>query len=102
GIKRSTIASRMALPHGRTSAYDVSGIGATSPERWQLAHLLKMIGATSLAKVTPAASFLFTTNAAPATNITGRITSKRFISYSSENQFVVPPLGGSVIHRSIQ
>jgi hypothetical protein len=59
-----------------------------------------MIGATSLVKVTPAASFLFTINAA-AINITGRTASKRFISSSSENQFVVPPLGGSVGRGSI-
>jgi hypothetical protein len=41
----------MTLAHGRTSSYEVSVIGATSPLRWQLAQLLKTIGATSLAKV---------------------------------------------------
>src|SRR5262245_28072103 len=81
GISRSTTASRMALLHGRTSAYDVSGIGATSPGRWQLAHLLNMIGETSLVKVTPAASFLFTINAAAAVSITSSTMNKRLIVF---------------------
>jgi hypothetical protein len=82
GISRSMTVSRMALLHGRTSAYEVSGIGATSPGRWQLAHLLKMIDATSLVKVTPAASFLFMIKAAAASKATNRIADKRFISSS--------------------
>src|SRR6185503_2905562 len=51
GISRERTFSRMTLAHGRTSSYEVSVIGATSPLRWQLAQLLNTIGATSLAKV---------------------------------------------------
>src|SRR5215813_4736334 len=40
-----------------------------------------MIGATSLAKVTPAASYLFTTSAAAATSVTSRMTDKRFMAF---------------------
>src|SRR5262249_27924996 len=41
-----------------------------------------MIGATSLVKVTPAASFLFTIPPAAASRVMNRIASKRFISSS--------------------
>ena len=51
GISRDTTFALIALAHGRASSYDSSDIGATSPGRWQLAHFLYMIGATSLANV---------------------------------------------------
>src|SRR5918993_5493170 len=51
GISRATTLALIALAHGRASSYDSSDIGATSPGRWQFAHLLYMIGATSLANV---------------------------------------------------
>ena len=51
GISRATTLALIALAHGRASSYDSSDIGATSPGRWQFAHLLNMIGATSLANV---------------------------------------------------
>ncbi len=68
----------------------MSGIGATSPERWQLAHLLKMIGATSLLKVTLAASFRFLLTAAAAVSIMSRTMNKRFMISSSKP----PPQSG--------
>src|SRR6476469_7001835 len=55
GISRATTLVLIALAHGRASSYDNSDIGATSPGRWQLAHLLNMIGATSFANVGAAA-----------------------------------------------
>jgi hypothetical protein len=51
GISRVITLFLMTLAHGRTSSYDVRVIGATSPVRWQLAHLSNTIGATSLVKV---------------------------------------------------
>ena len=51
GISRATTLVLIAFAHGRASSYDSSDIGATSPGRWQFAHLLYMIGATSLANV---------------------------------------------------
>src|SRR6476620_2410722 len=51
GISRATTLVLIAFAHGRASSYDNSDIGATSPGRWQAAHLLNMIGATSLANV---------------------------------------------------
>ena len=51
GISRATTLDLIALAHGRASSYESSDIGATSPGRWQFAHLLNMIGATSLANV---------------------------------------------------
>ena len=51
GILRVTTLSLMARAHGRTSSYDRSGIGATSPGRWQLTQLSKRIGATSFVNV---------------------------------------------------
>src|SRR5215212_9581681 len=51
GISCATTLVLIALAHGRASWYDNNDIGATSPGRWQLAHLLYMIGATSLANV---------------------------------------------------
>src|SRR5688572_21063673 len=51
GISRATTFDLIAFAHGRASSYDSSDMGATSPGRWQLAHLLYMIGATSLANV---------------------------------------------------
>src|SRR5918993_2185021 len=51
GISRATTFDLIALAHGRASSYDSSDIGATSPGRWQFAHLPYMIGATSLANV---------------------------------------------------
>ena len=55
GISRATTLVLIAFAHGRASSYDSSDIGATSPGRWQFAHLLYMIGATSLANVGAAA-----------------------------------------------
>src|SRR6185436_18390517 len=55
GISRATTLDLIAFAHGRASSYDSSDIGATSPGRWQLAHLLYMIGATSFANVGAAA-----------------------------------------------
>src|SRR5688572_31456833 len=51
GISRATTFALIALAHGRASSYESSDIGATSPGRWQLAHLAYMIGAISLANV---------------------------------------------------
>src|SRR3954451_23560613 len=51
GISRATTLFLITFAHGRTSSYDVSVIGATSPWRWQLAQLLNTIGATSFVKV---------------------------------------------------
>ena len=51
GISRAITLVLIAFAHGRASSYDSSDIGATSPGRWQFAHLLYMIGATSLANV---------------------------------------------------
>src|SRR5918993_2408649 len=51
GISRDTTLVLIALAQGRASSYDSSDIGATSPGLWQFAHLLYMIGATSLANV---------------------------------------------------
>src|SRR5688500_10678987 len=51
GISRATTFALIALAQGRASSYDSSDIGATSPGRWQFAHLAYMIGATSLANV---------------------------------------------------
>src|SRR5687767_11927981 len=51
GISRATTFDLIAFAHGRASSYESSDIGATSPGRWQLAHLPYMMGATSLAKV---------------------------------------------------
>src|SRR5687767_11310447 len=51
GISRATTFDLIALAHGRASSYDSSDIGATSPGRWQFAHLPYMIGATSFANV---------------------------------------------------
>src|SRR5688500_13071401 len=47
GIARVLTFCLMAPAQGRASPYDSNDIGATSPGRWQLAHLLNMIGATS-------------------------------------------------------
>src|SRR5262245_26620825 len=51
GITRDATFSLIAPAHGRTSLNEVSDMGATSPGRWQLAHLVKTIGATSLLNV---------------------------------------------------
>ena len=51
GIARVLTFCLIALAHGRASAKESSDIGATSPGRWQLAHFVNMIGATSLVKV---------------------------------------------------
>ena len=51
GISRAITLVLIALAHGRASSYDSSDIGATSPGRWQFAHLPYMIGATSFANV---------------------------------------------------
>src|SRR5688572_219956 len=51
GISRATTFALIALAQGRASSYESSDIGATSPGRWQFAHLPYMIGATSLANV---------------------------------------------------
>src|SRR5437667_439413 len=51
GISRDITLVLMTFAHGRTSSYDVRVIGATSPARWQAAHLLKTMGATSLENV---------------------------------------------------
>src|SRR5688500_18378499 len=51
GISRATTFALIAFAHGRASSYESSDIGATSPGRWQFAHLPYMIGATSLANV---------------------------------------------------
>src|SRR5688572_3549480 len=51
GISRATTFDLIAFAQGRASSYDSSDIGATSPGRWQFAHLPYMIGATSLANV---------------------------------------------------
>src|SRR5262245_59491116 len=57
GISRAVTLDLIALAHGRAFSYDNNDIGATSPGRWQLAHLLYMIGATSFANVgAPAAA----------------------------------------------
>jgi len=45
----------IAFAHGRTSSYDSSVIGATSPGRWQLTHLSYTIGAMSFVNVGAAA-----------------------------------------------
>jgi hypothetical protein len=37
----------IALAHGRTSLYDISDIGATSPALWHMAHFSYKIGAMS-------------------------------------------------------
>jgi hypothetical protein len=37
----------IARAHGRTSSYDMSDIGATSPDLWHMAHLSYRIGAMS-------------------------------------------------------
>src|SRR5581483_8329243 len=55
GISREVTLVLITVAHGRTSAYEISVIGATSPARWQLTHLSYTIGATSFANVgTPA------------------------------------------------
>jgi hypothetical protein len=51
GISRATTFDLIAFAQGRASSYESNDIGATSPGRWQFAHLLNMIGATSLANV---------------------------------------------------
>src|SRR5499427_9504026 len=51
GIVRELTLSRIARAHGRTSLNVMSDIGATSPGRWQVMHLLYRIGATSLLNV---------------------------------------------------
>src|SRR6188472_3948411 len=51
GISRATTLDLIALAHGRASSYDNNDIGATSPGRWHVAHLLNMIDATSFANV---------------------------------------------------
>ena len=51
GISRAITLALIAFAHGRASSYDSSDIGATSPGRWQFAHLLNMIDATSFANV---------------------------------------------------
>ena len=81
GISRATTLVLIALAHGRASSYDSSDIGATSPGRWQLAHLLNMIGATSFAKVGAACGAgdcAVTRNDASAATPT-TINAKRFI-----------------------
>src|SRR5262245_39939687 len=40
GISRATTLVLIALAQGRTSSYDSSDMGATSPGRWHVAHLL--------------------------------------------------------------
>src|SRR5262245_53417865 len=64
----------IAFAHGRTSSYDISVIGATSPGRWHITHLLKTIGATSLLKVgtAPAAGATVCTRVT-ATTATARV-----------------------------
>src|SRR5262249_20296216 len=81
GIARPMTSSRIDLLQGRTSLYEVSDIGAASPGRWQLAHLLKTMGATSLVKVTPAASFFLRNNAAEAASVKTTMTDKRFMAF---------------------
>src|SRR5262249_14723439 len=51
GISRDDTLFLITFAHGRTSSYEVSVIGATSPLRWQLTHLSKTIGATSFVNV---------------------------------------------------
>src|SRR5258707_5852596 len=51
GISRSVTLVLITFAHGRTSSYDMRTIGATSPARWHIVHLLYMMGATSLVNV---------------------------------------------------
>src|SRR5262245_60809223 len=51
GISRAVTLLLIAWAQGRTSSYERSDIGATCFGRWQLAHFVKTIGATSLLKV---------------------------------------------------
>src|SRR4051812_19659359 len=82
GISRDTTLFLMTFAHGRTSSYDVSVIGATSPARWHVAQLLKTIGATSLVKVGAVAGAAYAL-ATLATDARSRQTTR----------FMKPPVG---------
>src|SRR5499427_7996069 len=84
GISRAITLFLITFAHGRTSSYDVSVIGATSPLRWHATHLSNTIGATSLVKVgTDAAA------AGPAAD--AGADSERLPSRSAQTRFMVPP-----------
>src|SRR5439155_3481223 len=84
GISRDITLFLLAFAHGRTSSYDVSVIGATSPLRWHATHLSYTIGATSLVKVGTAAAA-----AGPAASAGADIA--RLPSRSAQTRFMVPP-----------
>src|SRR5581483_2793771 len=81
GISRAVTFVLITFAHGRTSSYDSSDIGATSPGRWQLAHLSKTIGATSLANVgVPAAGAVWTMVDATHARVPLTANSRRFMN----------------------
>src|SRR5258707_2505755 len=92
GISRADTLVLITFAHRRTSSYDSRTIGATSPARWHIVHLLYMMGATSLVNVGTAAAgapaFAVVNVAAATTTTPTRAPSTRFMN---------PPLRGGPV-----